>query len=149
MIAQIRTGLWVRNHDGFVIRGQLLRYHDFMLRELCYDQDLFIVQAAFAIVEDVDSILISIINRFQLLGWINGLVLSDIYEGPHFYGMVEEILYIIITILSENASASQMPLQVRAVVRQEIIHVLVAVSSCTGMYYYTDLVKRIAERISS
>ena len=39
MIAQIRTGLWVRN--GFAIRGQLLHYRDYMLRELCYDQDLW------------------------------------------------------------------------------------------------------------
>ena len=44
MIAQIRTGLWVRN--GFAIRGQLMHYRDFMLRELCYDQDLFMIQAA-------------------------------------------------------------------------------------------------------
>jgi len=38
MIAQIRTSLWVRN--GFAIRGQLLHNRDYMLRELCYDQDL-------------------------------------------------------------------------------------------------------------
>ena len=39
MIAQIRTGLWVRN--GFAIRdGQLLHYRDYMLHELCYDQDI-------------------------------------------------------------------------------------------------------------
>jgi E3 ubiquitin-protein ligase UBR1 len=44
MIAQIRTGLWVRN--GFAIRGQLLHYRDYMLRELCYDQDLYLLQTA-------------------------------------------------------------------------------------------------------
>ena len=49
MIAQIRTGLWVRN--GFAIRGQLLHYRDFMLRELCYDQDLFILQMALVILD--------------------------------------------------------------------------------------------------
>ena len=42
MVAQIRTGLWVRN--GFAIRGQLIHYRDYMLRELCYDQDLFILR---------------------------------------------------------------------------------------------------------
>ena len=49
MVAQIRTGLWVRN--GFAIRGQLLHYRDFMLRELCYDQDLYILQTALVILD--------------------------------------------------------------------------------------------------
>ena len=41
MIARNRTGLWVRN--GFAICAQLLRYRDFMLRELSYDQDLYFI----------------------------------------------------------------------------------------------------------
>ncbi|THH04445.1 hypothetical protein EW145_g5517 [Phellinidium pouzarii] len=138
MIAQIRTGLWVRN--GFVIRGQLLHYRDFMLRELCYDQDLFILQSAFIMVDDPDIVIISIIDRFQLTDWFNGAINGVVYEGPHLYSMVEEILYIFITILSENASASQMTL--RTAVRREIIHAL-AVGACS----YTDLVKRVAERM--
>ena len=109
MIAQIRTGLWVRN--GFVIRGQLLHYRDFMLRELCYDQDLFIMQAAFLMMNKPDDILISIIDRFQLLSWFKGDTNSAVYEGGHLYSMVEEILYIFITILSENANASKMDLR--------------------------------------
>ncbi|KAJ8586724.1 hypothetical protein M405DRAFT_822894, partial [Rhizopogon salebrosus TDB-379] len=48
-IAQIRAELWVRN--GFPIRGQLLYYRDFMLRELCYDQDLFILQSSLIILD--------------------------------------------------------------------------------------------------
>ncbi|EJD04513.1 uncharacterized protein FOMMEDRAFT_107268 [Fomitiporia mediterranea MF3/22] len=138
MIAQIRTGLWVRN--GFVIRGQLLHYRDFMLRELCYDQDLFILQSAFVLLEDPDLVLISIIDRFQLVPWFNGSVKDNIYEGAPLFNMVEEILYVIVTILSENASAGQMDL--RSAVRREIIHAL-AVGPCP----YTDLVKRVAERM--
>ena len=70
MIAQIRSGLWVRN--GFVIRGQLLHYRDYMLRELCYDQDLFIVQSGFVLLSNPDLILIAVIDRFQLVDWFNG-----------------------------------------------------------------------------
>ncbi|KAH9920331.1 uncharacterized protein B0H18DRAFT_1086433 [Fomitopsis serialis] len=66
MIAQIRTGLWVRN--GFAIRGQLLHYRDFMLRELCYDQDLFILQAALVILGP-ELVFVSMLDRFQLMGY--------------------------------------------------------------------------------
>ncbi|TDL22308.1 hypothetical protein BD410DRAFT_256866 [Rickenella mellea] len=138
MIAQIRTGLWVRN--GFVIRGQLLHYRDFMLRELCYDQDLFILQSAFIMLDDPDLVLISILDRFQLLQWFNGDMNHAAYEGPHLSNMVEEVLYVFITILSENANANKMPLV--AAVRREIVHAL-AVGPCP----YTDLVKRVAERM--
>ena len=138
MIAQIRSGLWVRN--GFVIRGQLLHYRDYMLRELCYDQDLFIVQSGFVLLSNPDLILIAVIDRFQLVDWFNGNTRASVYEGEKLFSMVEEVLYIFITILSETANASQMSLPVA--IRREIIHAL-AVGPCP----YTDLVKRVAERM--
>ena len=137
MIAQIRTGLWVRN--GFAIRGQLLHYRDFMLRELCYDQDLFILQTALIVLEP-NLVLVSMLDRFQLTGYFSGATLHPVYENTHLPGMVEELLYIIITILTENASATKMPIQ--ASIRREIVHAL-AVGPCT----FTDLVKRVAERM--
>lgn len=138
MIAQIRTGLWVRN--GFAIRGQLLHYRDFMLRELCYDQDLFIVQSALVIL-DPEIILVMMLDRFQLLHWFSGDIASVAYEGNHLASMVEELLYIVITCVSEPGNARQLPLPVA--VRRELIHAL-AVGPCT----FTDLCKRVAERMS-
>ncbi|KAM5534387.1 hypothetical protein V8D89_011980 [Ganoderma adspersum] len=137
MIAQIRTGLWVRN--GFAIRGQLLHYRDFMLRELCYDQDLFILQTAL-IVLDPNTVVISMLDRFQLLGYFSGATLHPSYDTSHLSGMVEEFLYVLVTILTESASATKMPLTIA--VRREIVHAL-AVGPCT----FTDLVKRVAERM--
>ncbi|KIY73143.1 hypothetical protein CYLTODRAFT_387655 [Cylindrobasidium torrendii FP15055 ss-10] len=137
MIAQIRTGLWVRN--GFAIRGQLLHYRDFMLRELCYDQDLFILQIALAIL-DPNTVIVTILERFNLVGYFSGVVLHSLYEGAHLPSMVEEILYIFITILSEASNAGQ--LDTSAQIRREIIHAL-ALGGCS----YTDLVKRVAERL--
>ena len=64
MIAQIRTGLWVRN--GFAIRGQLLHYRGYMLRELCYEQDLYLLQTAL-IVLPPDLVIVSILDRFGLV----------------------------------------------------------------------------------
>ncbi|KAI0651382.1 hypothetical protein C8Q79DRAFT_932987 [Trametes meyenii] len=137
MIAQIRTGLWVRN--GFAIRGQLLHYRDFMLRELCYDQDLFILQTALVVL-DPNTVIVSMLDRFQLLGYFSGATLHPSYDTSHLSGMVEEFFYVLITILTESASASKMPLAVA--VRREIVHAL-AVGPCS----FTDLVKRVAERM--
>ncbi|KAI0321477.1 hypothetical protein OF83DRAFT_1051178 [Amylostereum chailletii] len=137
MVAQIRTGLWVRN--GFAIRGQLLHYRDFMLRELCYDQDLYMMQASFIIL-DPDIVLVSMLDRFQLRGFFSGAIMHPSYEGSQLLSMVEEILYILIAIFSENGHAGKMP--TATAVRREIVHAL-AIGSCT----FTDLVKRVAERL--
>jgi E3 ubiquitin-protein ligase UBR1 len=137
MIAQIRTGLWVRN--GLAIRGQLLHYRDYMLRELCYDQDLFIIQSSF-ILSDPNTILVTILRRFQLLDWFSGDTSHASYEGAQLYTMVEEFLYVLITSLSEYANARK--LSVDEIVKREAIHAL-ALGPCS----YTDLCKRVAERI--
>ncbi|KAF4623369.1 hypothetical protein D9613_001400 [Agrocybe pediades] len=137
MIAQIRTGLWVRN--GFAIRGQLLHYRDYMLRELCYDQDLFILQTALIILPP-DLVIVSILDRFALLGYFSGSYLHSQYEGAQLGSMVEEVFYVLITILSENANASKMPMHLA--IRREIVHAL-AMGPCS----FSDLVKRVAERL--
>ncbi|KAG9039114.1 hypothetical protein FRB95_012825 [Tulasnella sp. JGI-2019a] len=137
MVAQIRTGLWVRN--GFAIRGQLLHYRDFMLRELCYDQDLFILQTAFVIL-DPNLVMVTILTRFQLVLWFSGHTPHPNYEGSQLLSMVEEFLYVIITCVSEFANARHLtPLEN---VRRELLHGL-ALGPCS----FTELCKRVAERI--
>ncbi|KAI0307463.1 hypothetical protein B0F90DRAFT_1828673 [Multifurca ochricompacta] len=123
----------------FAIRGQLLHYRDFMLRELCYDQDLYILQTALIIL-DPDMVFVSMMDRFQLLHFFEGGVVHPSYDPQQLLSMVEEFLYILITILSEGANASKMP--IKDAVRREIVHAL-AVGPCT----FTDLVKRVAERL--
>ncbi|KAF9259157.1 hypothetical protein L218DRAFT_981591 [Marasmius fiardii PR-910] len=137
MIAQIRTGLWVRN--GFAIRGQLLHYRDFMLRELCYDQDLFMLQVALVIL-DPNTVIVTILDRFGLLGYFSGAFLHSTYDPIQLAGMVEEVLYVFITILSESASISKLPIEKQ--VRRELVHAL-AIGACS----YQDLIKRVSERL--
>ncbi|KAF8525093.1 hypothetical protein BU17DRAFT_41819 [Hysterangium stoloniferum] len=137
MIAQIRAGLWVRN--GFAIRGQLLHYRDFMLRELCYDQDLFILQTAFVVL-DPGLVLVSILDRFQLRSWFSGEMTSRVYDDNHLPSMVEEFLYVIITCLSETGNARRLPME--GAVRRELVHAL-AVGSCG----FTEICKRVPERM--
>ncbi|TFK62655.1 hypothetical protein BDN72DRAFT_382278 [Pluteus cervinus] len=156
MIAQIRTGLWVRN--GFAIRGQLLHYRDYMLRELCYDQDLFILQTSL-IVLDPNTVLISILDRFSLMTYFSGTntssspnaafatpeiphphLLHPVYDANQLSSMVEEVLYVLITILSEPGNAGKISLPLS--IRRELIHAL-AMGPCS----FTDLVKRVSERL--
>lgn len=137
MVAQIRPGLWARN--GFQICGQLLHCRDFMLRELCHDQDLFILQTSL-IVLDPNTVIVSILDRFKLQ-FFRGAVIHPTYEDPQLSSMVKEALYVLITLLTEKGSATKMPLPVA--VRRKIIHALAA-GPCT----YTDLVKRVSERMA-
>ncbi|KAF4566585.1 hypothetical protein EYR36_012016 [Pleurotus pulmonarius] len=139
MVAQIRTGLWVRN--GFAIRGQLLHYRDFMLRELCYDQDLYILQVAFALIADPSLVLVTILDRFGLLHFFSGATYHSTYDPSQLGCMVEELLYVLITVLSENANASGMSVEMAA--KREVIHAL-AMGPCS----FTDLVKRVSERLT-
>ncbi|CAE6425553.1 unnamed protein product [Rhizoctonia solani] len=132
MVAQIRCGLWVRN--GFAIRGQLLHYRDFMLRELCYDSDVFLLQA-FLTILDPDLVLVTTLDRFGLLDYFNGVLTHPLYDSVALPAMVEEYLYVLMTVLSEHSRT--------APVRREIVHGL-ALGPCT----YTELTKRVAERLA-
>ena len=117
-----------------------MHYRDFMLRELCYDQDLFILQTAMVIL-DPNTVIVTMLDRFQLIGYFSGATLHHVYDNAQIANMVEEFLYVLITILTETANATKMPLPES--VRREIVHAL-ALGPCT----YTELVKRVAERKS-
>jgi E3 ubiquitin-protein ligase UBR1 len=59
-----------------------------MLRELCYDQALFILQMTLVIL-DPSIVLASILDRFQPLHHFSGAIVHEAYEGPHLSSMVE------------------------------------------------------------
>jgi E3 ubiquitin-protein ligase UBR1 len=100
----------------------------------------FILQMALVIL-DPNLVFVSILDRFQLLQYFSGAILHEAYEGPHLSSMVEELFYVLITVVSEEANATKMPLP--AQVRREIVHAL-AMGPCS----YTDLTKRVAERMA-
>ncbi|KAJ6448237.1 hypothetical protein C8R47DRAFT_945581, partial [Mycena vitilis] len=57
-----------------------------MLRELCYDQDLFILQTALIILPP-DTVFISLLDRFSLTGYFAGVTLHTHYEGAQLAHM--------------------------------------------------------------
>lgn len=137
LIAQVRAGLWVRN--GFPIRGQLVHYRDFMLRELCYDQDLFLMQTAMILTE-ADVVIVSMLDRFQLRDWMSGSMSHPECEPAHLAGLVEELLFTLIYCVGDVSNAVQMSME--EICRREIIHAL-----APGPISFTDLCKRVPERL--
>ena len=111
-----------------------------MLCELCYDQGLFILQTSLIIL-DPNTVIVSILDRFRLLQFFCGAVVHPTYEAPQLSSMVEEVLCVIITLLTEKGNATKLPLPVA--VRREIVHALAA-RPCS----YTDLIKRVAEHMA-
>jgi E3 ubiquitin-protein ligase UBR1 len=100
-----------------------------MLRELCYDQDLYLLQILVALVVlPPDLVIVSILDRFGLLAYFSGDLLGTSYEGAQLGSMVKEVFYVLTTILSENGNAGGM--SVPTAIRREIVHAL-AMGPCS------------------
>ncbi|KAH9820567.1 hypothetical protein DFH28DRAFT_952668 [Melampsora americana] len=137
LLAQVRAGLWVRN--GFGFRAQGLHYREYSLRETTFDQDIYQLQVLLS-AKDPSHVLVAIVDRFGLRQWCNGEVLEDrIYESNQIITMLEELLHLLIIILSEPAGVSQTGKEDG--LRREIIHIL-----CLSPMPYSDIIKRIPDR---
>ncbi len=137
LVAQVRAGLWVRN--GFPIRGQLVHYRDFMLRDVCYDQDLYLLQTAL-VLHEPDTIFVSMLDRFQLTRWMVGDTTHPDCDAVQLAALVEELLYALIYLVGDVTNALHLPLE--QVCRREIVHVLAA-----GPVMFSDICKRVPERL--
>ncbi|CEH14174.1 N-end rule pathway, recognition component UBR1 [Ceraceosorus bombacis] len=137
-LAQIRAGMWVRN--GFAIRSQAHHYRDHSMRDVMYDQDLFLIQAGLALISP-DRMLVSIIDRFGLLKWMQG---DHALDGPidpdQARFLAEELLLLLITLFSETGIAIGSSMEDQ--VRREIVHFL-----ALGQGQYSDLTRHISERL--
>ncbi|KAI9471425.1 hypothetical protein BDB00DRAFT_239489 [Zychaea mexicana] len=136
--SQIRAGVWVRN--GYNIRNQVHHYRDISLREATYDSDIFLLQFAFVTI-DPNYVLATLMDRFDLVPWFTGDTEHGQYDNMQSTFMVEEILYLLILCVSERTNATHKPVQDK--IRREIVHHL-----CLGHTVYSELVKRIPERLT-
>ncbi|GAN09079.1 conserved hypothetical protein [Mucor ambiguus] len=136
--SQIRAGVWVRN--GYGIRNQAHHYRDISLRESTYDADVFLLQLGFATLPP-NRFLATLLDRFDLVKWFLGNKTHDNYDASQTVFMVEELLNLLIVVACERANISGMSITDK--IRREIIHNL-----CLGSSAYSDLTKRIPERIT-
>ncbi|CAG8576647.1 181_t:CDS:2 [Paraglomus brasilianum] len=138
LLIQIRAGIWVRN--GFGIRGQCHHYREVSLRENTYDEDLFLVQTALAVL-DPELVLATIVDRFELVYWVNGRQTFTLYDRTQSIFVAEEFLTLLIVLVSERGNAAGLDSEQK--IRREIIHGL-----CLGPLAYSELTKRIPERLN-
>lgn len=137
LVAQIRAGLWVRN--GFGMRAQQLHYKEYSLRENTYDQDVYFMQMALLIV-DPSLVFAAILDRFALIDWIATSDAShDTYEPQQAIAMAEEMLYLLIVMLSDTTYAAGLSDQ--TALQREIVHNL-----CLGPCQYSELMRRVSEK---
>ncbi|CAB4385880.1 unnamed protein product [Rhizophagus irregularis] len=138
LLVQIRAGLWVRN--GFGIRGQCHHYREISLRENTFDEDIFLLQTAFIIL-DPNIVLATILDRFDLVEWFNGGTDHKIYDNSQLTFISEELLTLLIICVSERSNAAGLTIEQE--IKREIIHGL-----CLGPIAYSELIKRIPERLT-
>lgn len=137
-LAQIRSGMWVRN--GLALRSQAHHYRDNSMRDTMYDQDLYLLQCGLVIV-DPNRMLVSMMDRFALLDWFSGTTIHDVYDADQATFMVEEFLFLLVTCLSEISIAAAWTMEEQ--IRREIIHFL-ALNQGT----FTEVTKHISERMT-
>ncbi|KAI7861581.1 hypothetical protein BDF14DRAFT_1867467 [Spinellus fusiger] len=136
--SQIRAGVWVRN--GYGIRNQAHHYRDISLRENTYDADVFLLQLGFVTI-DPSRFLATLMDRYDLVSWFMGTTKHDHYDASQTVFMAEEILNLLIVCICERANVTGMSVQEK--ISREIIHNL-----CLETSAYSDLIKRIPERLS-
>lgn len=136
-LAQIRSGMWVRN--GFGIRSQAHHYRDNSMRDLMYDQDFYLLQTSLAFVPH-DRMLVTMIHRFSLLDWLQGRTVGHILEETQYLSMAEEFFLLLVHMFSEVSIATKWNMERQ--VRREIIHFL-ALNQGT----YSELTRHISERL--
>lgn len=138
LLAQIRAGLWVRN--GFALRAQHLHYREYSLREYTFDQDVFLLQVAFAI-SDPEYLLATMIDKMELWAVFGHEVspASQGFDNAHLVSILEEFLYLLVVVFSETVDVESLsPAQA---VRRELIHCLLL-----GPYTYSEVLRNTTER---
>lgn len=124
LLSQIRSGLWVRN--GFSIKAQAAHYSILTLKD-CYDYDLFLVQIAAILIENKNSYLTWIIDRFQLLDWFDGnwsqTNSSMNFDDSVITCLVEDLLNLLVITINERGNLSGM--KEEELLIREVIHNLV------------------------
>jgi E3 ubiquitin-protein ligase UBR1 len=145
-LAQMRAGIWVRN--GITLRHQMTQYRSVSQRDVSYQRDIFLLQAALVLCNP-SVFLATMVDRFGLMGWMTGK-----YEGAHHgfedtqaIEVVEDFVHLLIILLSDRNSLippeDDVDPQV-ASIRRDIAHVL-----CFKPLSYSDLTTRLADRIQN
>ncbi|KYQ49453.1 E3 ubiquitin-protein ligase UBR2 [Trachymyrmex zeteki] len=105
MISQVHAGMWRRN--GYSLLNQLYFYHNVKCRSEMLDRDIVLLQVGASLIES-NEFLIHVLNRFNLLNWVQPDFEVNALKNPEEDSMrqtinlVEEFLGLLITIIGER-----------------------------------------------
>ncbi len=131
-LAQVRSGMWVRN--GYALRSQAHHYRENPMRDIMYDQDLFLLQCGFTLASP-ERWLVTMIERFGLTKFFEYGTLG----GEHTELMADEFVLILIHLLTEVAIIGGWSMEKQ--IRREIVHFL-----ALGSGTYSEITKHVSER---
>ncbi|KAI8880376.1 hypothetical protein K501DRAFT_224899 [Backusella circina FSU 941] len=140
LLSQISCGVWVRNGRNMVL--QMHSYQDISFRPNTLDNDIHLLQIGFTLC-DRNQILLTLIDRFQLLDWFNGnfQYAHNVYDSSQKKHMIEELLNLLIIIATEHDKLSGASSEQK--VRRFIIQYL-ALSNLS----YSELLKMIPSKLN-
>lgn len=126
LVAQSKLGLWVRN--GASILHQSFHYKSRVFRGHLFELDLCLIQMVACLMSPT-QFLVTLLHRFGLLEWfskeqfqINRQKNSQTTDDQKLkLGIIEELLYLIIWILTERSRICHSR-EVRRRLRREILH---------------------------
>lgn len=125
MLAQIKGGMWKRN--GIFGDGQYYIYNDPKFAPLNKVNDLMLVQAVVSVIDDPSVVMISLLDRFNLIEWA---LLQDLCKDSSLpeetFELADELLLIVIAVLSERISPDVSQVSSRDAMKHRLIHLLVS-----------------------
>ncbi|KAJ5038651.1 uncharacterized protein L3040_006331 [Drepanopeziza brunnea f. sp. 'multigermtubi'] len=121
-LAQMKAGLWVRN--GMSLRHQMGTYRGVGQRDVSHHRDIFLLQTAMVVCPP-SRVLVSIIDRYGLEHWMKGIYeqRGDGLEDGHVLDIVEDLIHLLIVLISDRTSLTSSDTHVLAM-RRDITHVL-------------------------
>ncbi|PGH06925.1 hypothetical protein AJ79_06398 [Helicocarpus griseus UAMH5409] len=142
-LAQMKAGMWVRN--GLSLRHQMSQYRALITREMAYCRDIFLLQTAF-VVCDSSRFLASMVDRFGVGDWMRGgYVTRPGYEDPKHVDILEELIHLMIVLVTERTSLTPVDEDGEAtqdkIIARDIAHAL-----CFKPLSYTELSLRMTEK---
>lgn len=145
-LAQMRASIWVRN--GITLRHQMTQYRSVSQRDVSYQRDIFLLQAALVLCNP-SVFLASMIDRFGMLGWMSGKyeAVHHGFEDTQAIEVVEDFVHLLIILLSDRTSLIPAEDEIEphvALIRKDIAHVL-----CFKPLSYSDMTTRLSERVQN
>lgn len=145
MISQVHAGMWRRN--GYSLLNQLYFYHNVKCRSEMLDRDIILLQVGASLIES-NEFLIHVLNRFNLLNWVQPDFEVNALKNPEEDSMrqtinlVEEFLGLLITIIGERYVPGIGQVTVDDRLKKEIIQQL-----CIKPLSHSELSKTLSEDI--